>query len=128
MAGRPGLFEMRRMEALSNTIFGVAMTLLAYQVPKDRADGFNPPPDLDTQYHSVGDCGGAPARPGGARRAGIRDGDFPRRLHSRRDGTAARNLCMAAGVHCLGSSRLCRALGTAPYGCLTAAAMKTIPR
>lgn len=27
-------FALRRMEALSNTIFGVAMTLLAYQVPK----------------------------------------------------------------------------------------------
>jgi uncharacterized membrane protein len=27
-------FEMRRLEALSNTIFGVAMTLLAYNLPK----------------------------------------------------------------------------------------------
>ena len=27
-------FEMRRLEALSNTIFGVAMTLLAYNFPK----------------------------------------------------------------------------------------------
>jgi uncharacterized membrane protein len=27
-------FEMRRLEALSNTIFGVAMTLLAYDMPK----------------------------------------------------------------------------------------------
>lgn len=35
-------FEMRRMEALSNTIFGVAMTLLAYQVPKERFDSSNP--------------------------------------------------------------------------------------
>jgi uncharacterized membrane protein len=35
MSGRSQLFEMRRMEALSNTIFGVAMTLLAYQVPKE---------------------------------------------------------------------------------------------
>ena len=34
MPGKPELFEMRRMEALSNTIFGVAMTLLAYQTPK----------------------------------------------------------------------------------------------
>jgi uncharacterized membrane protein len=34
MASRPELFEMRRIEALSNTVFGVAMTLLAYQVPK----------------------------------------------------------------------------------------------
>src|ERR1700704_1092385 len=31
-----GLFEMRRLEALSNTIFGVAMTLLAYDLPKCR--------------------------------------------------------------------------------------------
>ena len=29
-------FEMRRLEALSNTIFGVAMTLLAYNFPKAR--------------------------------------------------------------------------------------------
>lgn len=27
-------FDLRRMEALSNTIFGVAMTLLAYDIPK----------------------------------------------------------------------------------------------
>ena len=31
-----GPFEMRRLEALSNTIFGVAMTLLAYDLPKAR--------------------------------------------------------------------------------------------
>jgi uncharacterized membrane protein YhdT len=31
-----GLFEMRRLEALSNTIFGIAMTLLAYDLPKAR--------------------------------------------------------------------------------------------
>lgn len=31
---RPDLFEMRRLESLSNTIFGVAMTLLAYDMPK----------------------------------------------------------------------------------------------
>jgi uncharacterized membrane protein len=36
MASRSELFEIRRIEALSNTIFGVAMTLLAYQVPKER--------------------------------------------------------------------------------------------
>jgi len=36
MASEAGLVEMRRMEALSNTIFVAAMTLLAYQVPKDR--------------------------------------------------------------------------------------------
>ena len=29
-----GVFEMRRLEMLSNTIFGVAMTLLAYDLPK----------------------------------------------------------------------------------------------
>ena len=45
----PELFEMRRLETLSNTIFGVAMTLLAYDLPKtgtftslpDWADLFN---------------------------------------------------------------------------------------
>src|SRR3954454_22826763 len=30
----PDPFEMRRLESLSNTIFGVAMTLLAYDLPK----------------------------------------------------------------------------------------------
>jgi uncharacterized membrane protein len=30
----PDHFEMRRMESLSNTVFGVAMTLLAYGLPK----------------------------------------------------------------------------------------------
>jgi uncharacterized membrane protein len=30
----PEHFEMRRLESLSNTIFGVAMTLLAYDLPK----------------------------------------------------------------------------------------------
>lgn len=30
----PDLFEMRRLESLSNTIFGVAMTLLAYDLPR----------------------------------------------------------------------------------------------
>lgn len=30
----PDLFDMRRLEMLSNTIFGVAMTLLAYDLPK----------------------------------------------------------------------------------------------
>lgn len=34
MPDRIGLFEMRRLEALSNTIFGVAMTLLAYDLPR----------------------------------------------------------------------------------------------
>lgn len=34
MPGQDTGFEMRRFEALSNTIFGVAMTLLAYDVPR----------------------------------------------------------------------------------------------
>jgi uncharacterized membrane protein len=38
-----GLFEMRRLEMLSNTIFGVAMTLLAYDLPK--AGSFASAPD-----------------------------------------------------------------------------------
>jgi hypothetical protein len=33
MPNSSDLFDMRRLEALSNTIFGVAMTLLAYRVP-----------------------------------------------------------------------------------------------
>lgn len=33
-ASDPDLFEMRRLESLSNTIFGVAMTLLASDLPK----------------------------------------------------------------------------------------------
>jgi uncharacterized membrane protein len=52
MASRPQLFEMRRMEALSNTVFGVAMTLLAYQVPKE---GFaTPDPKWADIWHSYG--------------------------------------------------------------------------
>jgi len=52
MASRPRLFEMRRMEALSNTVFGVAMTLLAYQVPKE---GFvTPDPTWADIWHSYG--------------------------------------------------------------------------
>jgi uncharacterized membrane protein len=34
IAANSDLFEMRRLESLSNTIFGVAMTLLAYDLPK----------------------------------------------------------------------------------------------
>jgi uncharacterized membrane protein len=34
MSDTVDLFEMRRLEALSNTIFGVAMTLLAYNFPR----------------------------------------------------------------------------------------------
>jgi uncharacterized membrane protein len=43
---------MRRMEALSNTIFGVAMTLLAYQVPKDRF--VTSDPTWEDIWHSYG--------------------------------------------------------------------------
>lgn len=39
----PDQFEMRRLELLSNTIFGVAMTLLAYDLP--RAAVFTSAPD-----------------------------------------------------------------------------------
>jgi uncharacterized membrane protein len=52
MASRPRLFEMRRMEALSNTIFGVAMTLLAYQAPRDRL--VTPDPKWADIWHSYG--------------------------------------------------------------------------
>jgi uncharacterized membrane protein len=44
------LFEMRRLESLSNTIFGVAMTLLAYDAP--RAGHFAGPPDWSDLYHA----------------------------------------------------------------------------
>lgn len=40
---KPDQFEMRRLESLSNTIFGVAMTLLAYDLPK--AAVFSSAPD-----------------------------------------------------------------------------------
>jgi uncharacterized membrane protein len=43
------LFEMRRLESLSNTIFGVAMTLLAYDLP--RAAQFAGPPGWADLYH-----------------------------------------------------------------------------
>ena len=45
----PDLFEMRRLESLSNTIFGVAMTLLAYDLPK--AGTFGSLPDWADLYH-----------------------------------------------------------------------------
>jgi uncharacterized membrane protein len=48
---KPDQFEMRRLESLSNTIFGVAMTLLAYDLPKaavfSSAPGWN---DLAQAY------------------------------------------------------------------------------
>ncbi|WP_322517191.1 TMEM175 family protein [Rhodopseudomonas palustris] len=37
-----GHLEMRRMEALSNTVFGVAMTLLAYQAPREKFASADP--------------------------------------------------------------------------------------
>lgn len=40
---KPDQFEMRRLESLSSTIFGVAMTLLAYDLPK--AAVFSSAPD-----------------------------------------------------------------------------------
>ncbi|MFT4096009.1 MAG: TMEM175 family protein [Rhodoblastus sp.] len=43
MADDTNLFEMRRLEQLSNTVFGVAMTLLAYDLP--RAATFGAAPD-----------------------------------------------------------------------------------
>ncbi|MGY8708220.1 TMEM175 family protein [Bradyrhizobium sp. 18BD] len=42
---KPEQFEMRRLESLSNTIFGVAMTLLAYDLPKSAV--FAGAPDWD---------------------------------------------------------------------------------
>jgi uncharacterized membrane protein len=45
-----GLFEMRRLEALSNTIFGVAMTLLAYDLP--RTSGGAAAPNWTDLYHT----------------------------------------------------------------------------
>lgn len=44
----PDLFEMRRLESLSNTIFGVAMTLLAYDLPKANFDRL---PNWDDLVH-----------------------------------------------------------------------------
>jgi uncharacterized membrane protein len=45
-------FEVRRLEQLSNTIFGVAMTLLAYGLPQ--AAHFDAPPDWTDLYHAYG--------------------------------------------------------------------------
>ena len=44
-------FEMRRLESLSNTIFGVAMTLLAYDLP--RASQFAHAPDWPSSIMST---------------------------------------------------------------------------
>ena len=48
----PDLFEMRRLESLSNTIFGVAMTLLAYGLPQ--AAHFEHVPDWADLYNAYG--------------------------------------------------------------------------
>jgi len=48
----PDHFEMRRLESLSNTIFGVAMTLLAYGLPQ--AAHFEQAPDWADLYHAYG--------------------------------------------------------------------------
>jgi len=48
----PDHFEMRRLESLSNTIFGVAMTLLAYDLPK--ASQFTQAPGWGELYHAYG--------------------------------------------------------------------------
>src|SRR6266568_4330584 len=45
----PDYFEMRKLESLSNTIFGVAMTLLAYDLPK--TGQFKGLPDWTDLYH-----------------------------------------------------------------------------
>jgi uncharacterized membrane protein len=45
----PYLFEMRRLESLSNTIFGLAMTLLAYDLP--RMAQLSGPPSWAELYH-----------------------------------------------------------------------------
>ena len=52
MTPAPSDFEMRRLEQLSNTIFGVAMTLLAYDLPK--AAQFDHLPDWRDLYHAFG--------------------------------------------------------------------------
>jgi uncharacterized membrane protein len=46
----PDEIEMRKLEQLSNTIFGVAMTLLAYDLPK--AAQFDHVPDWHDLYHA----------------------------------------------------------------------------
>ncbi len=48
----PDQLEMRKLEQLSNTIFGVAMTLLAYELPK--AAQFDHLPDWRDLYHVYG--------------------------------------------------------------------------
>ncbi|MBV8849665.1 MAG: DUF1211 domain-containing protein [Methylobacteriaceae bacterium] len=52
MTAQDNLFEMRRMETLSNTIFGVAMTLLAYELPKGQTT--LAAPDWTAIWHAYG--------------------------------------------------------------------------
>jgi uncharacterized membrane protein len=52
MTPDPHDFEMRRLESLSNTIFGVAMTLLAYGLPQ--AAQFAQAPSWSDLYHAYG--------------------------------------------------------------------------
>jgi uncharacterized membrane protein len=50
MAKQRSLFDMRRLEALSNTVFGVAMTLLAYDIPKGQV--FTVAPNWTAIWHA----------------------------------------------------------------------------
>jgi len=47
----PYRFEMRRLESLSNTIFGLAMTLLAYDLPRLAQAELSGPPSWAELYH-----------------------------------------------------------------------------
>jgi len=47
----PQSFEMRRLESLSNTIFGLAMTLLASDLPRLAQAEFSGPPSWADLYH-----------------------------------------------------------------------------
>jgi hypothetical protein len=57
--------EMRKLEQLSNTIFGVAMTLLAYDLPK--AAQFDYLPDWRDLYHAQCDLSDEITLPAGSR-------------------------------------------------------------
>ncbi|MGA7810934.1 TMEM175 family protein [Bradyrhizobium sp.] len=54
---KPDHFDMRRLDSLSNTIFGVAMTLLAYDMPKSSqvTGQLNGLPDWADLYHIYGE-------------------------------------------------------------------------
>jgi TMEM175 potassium channel family protein len=53
VSSNPDQFEMRRLDSLSNTIFGVAMTLLAYDMPKPAQ--LNGVPNWADLYHLYGE-------------------------------------------------------------------------